>query len=91
MTDPTRRALNAKLTYDDYAAIPSNGLIYQITDGEVFVTPAPSPYHQRASKRLQRQLEAYFEASGRRLECPSKTPRSPSCPRRCQAMSSTRS
>lgn len=60
-----RRALNAKLTYDDYAAIPSNGLIYQIADGEVFVTPAPSPYHQRASKRLQRQLESYFEASGR--------------------------
>jgi Uma2 family endonuclease len=60
-----RRALDAKLTYDDYAAVPSDGLIYQIVDGDVFVTPAPSPYHQRASKRLQRQLEAYFEPSGR--------------------------
>ncbi|MGD9902372.1 MAG: Uma2 family endonuclease [Vicinamibacterales bacterium] len=60
-----RRALDAKLTYDDYAAIPSDGRIYQIADGEVYVTPAPSPYHQRASKRLQRQLEAYFESSGR--------------------------
>lgn len=60
-----RRALDAKLTYDDYAAIPSDGRIYQIADGEVYVTPAPSPYHQRASKRLQRQLEAYFETSGR--------------------------
>jgi Uma2 family endonuclease len=29
------------------------------------VTPAPSPFHQRASKRLQRQLEAHFEDSGR--------------------------
>ncbi|MEO7135781.1 MAG: Uma2 family endonuclease [Vicinamibacterales bacterium] len=60
-----QRALNAKLTYDDYAAIPSNGQTYQIVDGKVYVTPAPSPFHQRASKRLQRQLEAYFEDTGR--------------------------
>lgn len=60
-----QRALNAKLTYDDYAAIPSDGKIYQIVDGEVYVTPAPSPFHQRASKRLQRQLETYFETPGR--------------------------
>jgi Uma2 family endonuclease len=60
-----QRALNARLTYDDYAAIPSDGQTYQIIDGEVYVTPAPSPFHQRASKRLQRQLEAYFEDTGR--------------------------
>lgn len=60
-----QRALNARLTYDDYAAIPSDGRIYQIVDGEVYVTPAPSPFHQRASKRLQRQLEEFFERSGR--------------------------
>jgi Uma2 family endonuclease len=60
-----QRALNARLTYDDYAAIPSDGRIYQIVDGEVYVTPAPSPLHQRASKRLQRQLEGYFESTGR--------------------------
>jgi Uma2 family endonuclease len=60
-----RRALNAKLTYEDYLAIPSDGQIHQILDGEVFVTPSPTPFHQRASKRLQRQLERYFEASGR--------------------------
>ena len=29
------------------------------------MTPAPSPFHQRASKRLQRQLERYFEDTGR--------------------------
>jgi Uma2 family endonuclease len=28
------------------------------------VTPAPTPLHQWASKRLQRQLEDYFEARG---------------------------
>ncbi len=58
------RALTTRLTYDDYAAIPSDGRIHQIVDGEVSVTPAPSPLHQRASKRLQRQLEEYFEAPG---------------------------
>lgn len=60
-----QRAMNAKRTYEDYAAIPSDGRIYQIVDGEVSVTPAPSPFHQRASKRLQRQLEEYFELRGR--------------------------
>ena len=28
------------------------------------MTPAPSPLHQRVSKRLQRMLEAYFEERG---------------------------
>lgn len=58
------RAIHSKLTYDDYAAAPSDGRIYQIVDGEVIVTPAPSPLHQRASRRLQRQLEQYFEPLG---------------------------
>lgn len=42
-------------------AIPPDGKRYEILEGELYVTPAPSPLHQRASKRLQRQLEAYFE------------------------------
>jgi Uma2 family endonuclease len=58
------RAIHSKLTYDDYAAAPSDGRTYQIVDGEVIVTPAPSPQHQRASRRLQRLLEAYFEPRG---------------------------
>jgi Uma2 family endonuclease len=59
------RVLNRKLTYEDYAAIPADGMTYQIVDGELIATPAPNPFHQRASKRLQRQLEAYFEETGR--------------------------
>lgn len=53
-----------KITYDDYASFLPDGQIYQIIDGELYMTPAPNPFHQRASKRLQRQLEAYFEAGG---------------------------
>jgi len=53
-----------KLGYDDLAQMPDDGLTREVLDGELFVTPSPAPRPQRASKRLQRQLEAYFEARG---------------------------
>jgi Uma2 family endonuclease len=54
--------LKQKLDYSDLAAAPDGGYRYEILEGDLLVTPAPSPLHQRVSKRLQRQLEAYFEA-----------------------------
>ncbi|HSE94457.1 MAG TPA: Uma2 family endonuclease [Methylomirabilota bacterium] len=57
--------IKAKLDYDDYAGIPPDRNRYEIIDGELYVTPAPSPLHQRVSKRLFRVLEDYFEAPGR--------------------------
>jgi len=56
--------LKRKLDYDDYVRLPDDGKRYEILDGELYVTPAPSPNHQRVSKRLQRKLEDYFEARG---------------------------
>ena len=56
--------LKRKLDYDDYLRLPDDGKRYEILDGELYVTPAPSPLHQRVSKRLQRKLEDYFEARG---------------------------
>ncbi|MBI2207227.1 MAG: Uma2 family endonuclease [Candidatus Rokubacteria bacterium] len=53
-----------KLGYADYERIPPDGKRHEILDGELYVTPAPAPLHQRLSKRLQRQLEAYFESRG---------------------------
>jgi Uma2 family endonuclease len=53
----------AKLTYADYAAV-DDGCRYELLAGELYVVPAPSPMHQRSSKRLQRQLEEYFEKKG---------------------------
>ena len=53
--------LKQKLDYSDYARIPPDGKRYELLEGELYVTPAPSPLHQRISKRLQRKLEAYFE------------------------------
>jgi len=52
------------LDYDDYAAIPPDGKRWELLEGDVHVTPAPSPHHQWSSKKLQRQLEAYFEGRG---------------------------
>lgn len=56
--------LRRKLTYDDLLEMPDDGLRREILDGDLFVTPSPAPQHQRVSKRLQRQLEDYFEARG---------------------------
>jgi Uma2 family endonuclease len=35
------------LTYDDYAALPNDGRRYELHEGELSVSPAPSPRHQR--------------------------------------------
>ena len=56
--------LEKKLSYEDYARLPDEGKRYEILDGELYVTPAPTPLHQRLSKRLGRQLEDFFEARG---------------------------
>jgi len=50
-----------RATYEDYCRFPDDGKRYEILDGEIFMTPSPSPRHQFASKRLQRILERYFE------------------------------
>jgi Uma2 family endonuclease len=56
--------LKSKLDYGDLAHTPNDRLIYELADGELHVTPSPSPRHQWISKTLQRQLEAYFEGRG---------------------------
>jgi Uma2 family endonuclease len=35
-----------KLTYEDYASIPDDGRRHEIIDGEHYVNPAPTGYHQ---------------------------------------------
>jgi Uma2 family endonuclease len=52
--------LKQKLDYDDYSGIPPDGKRYEILEGDLYVTPAPSPTHQRISRRLERVLEDYF-------------------------------
>ncbi len=56
-----RSELKRKLDYSDLLVSPDDGKRYELVRGDLYVTPSPSPVHQRISKRLQRQLEAYFE------------------------------
>lgn len=63
--------LKRTLDYTDYAAAPADGRRYEILDGGLVVTPAPSPAHQRISRRLERQLDAYFrDARGEMFHAP---------------------
>jgi len=54
-----------KLTYEDYALIPEDGCQHEIIDGEHYVNPAPSTYHQAVSRRLQFLLYAQIELAKR--------------------------
>src|SRR2546425_1571885 len=48
-------------TYRDYEALPNDGRRYEIHDGELCVTPAPSLEHQMISARLSFQLMKWLE------------------------------
>jgi|SRR3990172_6681289 len=52
------------LTYTEYAALPADGRRYEIHDGELSVTPAPSPQHQIIIANLFRVLDAHVRAKG---------------------------
>ena len=49
------------LTYDDYFALPNDGKRYEILEGELTVTPAPSTKHQTASGNLFVLLSQYIK------------------------------
>jgi Uma2 family endonuclease len=47
--------------YSDYARFPDDGNRYEVLDGEVLVTPAPSPLHQHVLFTLAIALRQYVE------------------------------
>ncbi len=49
------------LTYKDYVLFPEDGKRYEIIEGELFVTPAPIPLHQRVSRKLEYIFECYVK------------------------------
>src|SRR5512141_1019712 len=49
-----------RFTYDDYARLPDDRR-YEVIDGELFLTPAPTPYHQIVKGRIERLLEDHVE------------------------------
>jgi Uma2 family endonuclease len=52
-------SLRTVLTYEDYAALPADGRRYELHEGEVFVTPAPSPRHQQVVRNMLVLLDAH--------------------------------
>jgi Uma2 family endonuclease len=51
------------LTYDDYVELPNDGKRYEILEGELAVTPAPTPKHQNASVNLTAILSPHVKAN----------------------------
>lgn len=50
-------------TYQDYIHFPDNGKQYQIIDGEVYMSPAPVPYHQWVSANLEEILRRFVKTN----------------------------
>ena len=51
-------------TYAEYARLPDDGNRYEVIDGELCMTPAPGPPHQRVAARLFGVLSGYVERTG---------------------------
>ena len=51
------------LTYRDYEALPGDGRRYEIHEGELSVTAAPSPKHQTVALNLAVALDAHVKAN----------------------------
>lgn len=58
------------LTRADLADLPDDGHRYELLDGALVVTPAPTPRHQDAVGHLYRQLVAHAPASTRAFVSP---------------------
>src|SRR5437879_10728410 len=50
------------LTYEDYCALPDDGLRYEIVDGMLFAEPSPRRAHQEAVGNLFAILHGYVRA-----------------------------
>ena len=49
------------LDYSHYVCFPDDGKRHEIMDGEHYVNPAPSTYHQTVSRRIQFELYSQIE------------------------------
>ncbi len=51
-------------TYEDYAALPDDGQRYEIVNGVLVMTPAPTPEHQDIVGEIYVALRAYVKLAG---------------------------
>ncbi len=52
------------LTYKDYEVLPADGRRYELHEGELSVTAAPNPQHQRIIRNLNEVLWHYVKSRG---------------------------
>lgn len=48
-------------TYDDFARLPNDGNRYEVIAGDLYMTPAPRPVHQRIAFRLGFLIESFLQ------------------------------
>jgi Uma2 family endonuclease len=51
-------------TYDDYAALPNDGHRYEIVDGVLYMSPAPSRDHQNTVLEIASYLRTHVKLTG---------------------------
>jgi Uma2 family endonuclease len=51
-------------TYEDYAALPDDGNRYEIVNGVLIMTPAPSPEHQSITVRMAYYMFPHIDLAG---------------------------
>src|SRR5207342_3967754 len=52
------------LTYEHYLELPNDGKRYEIIEGELYMSPAPSTKHQRVSFNLSFVVGGHVKAYG---------------------------
>ena len=53
--------LQRQWTYKDYCRLPDNGMRYEVIEGNLYMTPAPRPKHQRVIARLHGYFWDYLK------------------------------
>jgi len=51
-----------RFTYEDYVLLPEDRR-YEVIDGELYLTPAPTPYHQLVKQRIEQHLLEHVQSS----------------------------
>lgn len=70
--DLSMKASLTRFTYDDYLALPNDGKRYEIIEGELLMTPAPSTEHQDLHGRLFALIRLHTDKNdlGKTLSAP---------------------
>ena len=50
-----------RVTFDDWLRYPDDGKIYEVIEGELFVSPPPAIRHQRIARNLLRHIDPFLQ------------------------------